>query len=70
MLILTWGELIDLIFNGDSRNRYRDERRYADFSMEVSGPEGSFKKTEWRKVLMHLLQMQLFRLSGQVMMNS
>ncbi|MBU1013698.1 MAG: hypothetical protein KKG99_11890 [Bacteroidetes bacterium] len=44
-----FGDLLDWIFDGNSRERDRDSRRYSDFSMQVSGPENSFIKNDWRK---------------------
>ncbi len=41
------GDLIDLIFNGNSRER--DSRRYEDFTMQVIGPAGNFEKNDWRE---------------------
>jgi hypothetical protein len=43
------GDLIDLIFDGDSRNRNRDDRRYSDFSMQLSSRGNRFINTDWRK---------------------
>ena len=37
------GDLINLIVNGDSRDDYRNERRYSNFSMTLSGPEKYFE---------------------------
>lgn len=41
-------ELIDLIFDGNSNND-RYDRRFADFSLTVIGPEKSFERTDWHK---------------------
>ena len=44
-----FGDFIDMVFNGDSRNRNRDDRRYADFSMQLSTRGNNFINTDWRK---------------------
>ncbi len=44
-----FGDLLDMIFNGDSRDNNRDSRRYADYTMKVSGPAGNFEHLNWRE---------------------
>ncbi len=41
-----FGDLLDMIFNGDSRSR--DSRRYDDFSMKIRPSNGSFERIDWR----------------------
>lgn len=43
------GDLINLIVNGDSRDDYRNERKYSNFSMTLSGPEKYFEITDVHK---------------------
>ncbi|MDA3904631.1 MAG: hypothetical protein PF484_01000 [Bacteroidales bacterium] len=43
------GDLINLIVNGDSRDDYRNERKYSNFSMVLSGPENYFEITDVNK---------------------
>lgn len=45
------GDLIDLIVNGDSGDDYRNEKRYSNFSMTVSGPEKRFQSQDPYKSL-------------------
>lgn len=43
------GDLINLIVNGDSRDDYRNERRYSNFTMTLSAPDKYFKITDVHK---------------------
>lgn len=43
------GDLINLIVNGDSRDDFRNERKYSNFSMILSGPEKYFEITDVNK---------------------